>query len=497
MTPRPVIMVVDDLWGRADDPMIESNYGSLPVTWIKETALGPSGFCAKVVLAAIASRKPALLLLDISFGAPSDRLGTEILTQIRSQYPVLPVLMFTSLDSVGNRETVIRCMELGANEYVEKAPSARRMQQLIAIYAAPGSHLALYGNSDPIRRLRADIARVAFGGDASVLITGESGTGKELVAQALHRQGPRNRGPMVVKNCASATAALLDIELFGHEKGAFPGAMDARQGLIEQADGGVLFLDEISDMVPELQGKLLRTLETRTFRRIGGTRDLQSRFQLVCATNRPLNDLLATNRLRPDFYYRIASVILDVPPLRDRPGDVRILVERFVSYFRAQGGSSYPGRRFTPETLRRLEQHTWPGNARELRNVVERALIMSREPDISLAELPLLASPEHGPANALSETPARPDLPEDPALWSVTRLRTELEYAVQARMAVERYKGASWKAEFMRLMYPEYKAANAKGFADLIKRFTGGPWGDPRWRDHPEITNLLSRLSDR
>ena len=163
---------------------------------------------------------------------------------------------------------------------------------------------------------------------------------------------------------------LLDSELFGHERGAFTGATQQRVGLIEEADRGVLFLDEIADMPLELQGKLLRTLETRTFRRVGGTKEVESSFQLICATNRSPEELIQSGRLREDFYYRIATMTLRVPPLRERLEDLSILAESFLQRFKVGGGASYPGKRFDKAFLRGLQRHDWPGNVRELRNVI-------------------------------------------------------------------------------------------------------------------------------
>jgi DNA-binding NtrC family response regulator len=496
---HPSVLLIDDQWGRSDDPMIPERYGSLPFKWLLESAADEAGEHSTAVALARVRREAQVLaavLLDIDFGKSRNRLGIDILQTIRTEFPTLPVLMFTRLDSDENRELVIRCMELGANEYVEKTPSAARMQEILSVYTDPNSDRALYGNSAPIRLLRAKIARVAFSGETSVLIVGESGTGKELVARALHRQGPRKHGPFVPKNCAHSDLQLLDSELFGHERGAFTGAVAQRRGLIEEADGGVLFLDEIADMPLELQAKLLRTLETRTFRRVGGSRDLESRFQLVCAVNQSPEELTKSGRLRVDFYYRIATMTLHVPPLRERRDDVPILAEWFLKRFKAGGGASYPGKRFASAFLSRLQQHTWPGNVRELRNVIEQAVILSRETVIGVEELPESFISEAN--SAVSSADALSDevvgLPDSPADWPKARLVAELRLALKVRQRVQAYKGNQWKAEFMRLMYPECRAANAKGFDDLIKRLTQGPWGYSRWQDDSELAELIAAL---
>jgi DNA-binding NtrC family response regulator len=497
---KPRILLIDDQWGREDDPMIPDRYGKVPVDWLLESAEDETKIHhrASVALNRVKAEMPSLaaVLLDINFGKTGNWLGVDILKAIRLEFPTLAVLMFTSLDSDENRELVIQCMELGANEYVEKAPSAAQMEEILRVYTDPGLDVALYGNSVPIRRLRAKIARVAFSGETSVLIVGASGTGKELVARSLHRQGPHKQGPFVAKNCAHSDLHLLDSELFGHEKGAFTGAVSQRKGLIEEANGGVLFLDEIADMPNELQAKLLRTLETRSFRRVGGAQDLQSHFQLLCATNRKPTDLMQASRLREDFYYRIATMTLFVPPLCERDEDITILTDLFLKRFKTRGGASYPGDHFSDKCLTRLQAHFWPGNVRELRNVVEHAVILSSRPVIDVEELPeslLISDPATRLANQKREQPATV-LPSETDDWAIARLAAELRMAVEARAHVQEYKGSQWRAEFMRMMYPECKAANAKGFDDLIKRLTQGPWGCPSWQQHSELAALIEKL---
>lgn len=497
MRSEPSILLVDDQWGRADDPMIPGRYGHLPFRWRLESAEeSPGVYSAKNALKRIRKEQAALVLLDVMFGGEQSRLGVEILEGIRAEFPAIPVIIFTSLESEQNRELVVRCMELGANEYLEKAPSPIRMQELLSAYTDPYSDQALYGNSAPIRVLRAKIARVAFSGETSVLIVGESGTGKELVAHALHRQGPHKQGPFVAKNCAHSDLHLLDSELFGHEKGAFTGAVTQRRGLIEEANGGMLFLDEIADMPLELQAKLLRTLESRTFRRVGGSHELHSRFQLVCATNRKPAELLKTARLREDFYYRIATMTLLVPPLRERGDDVPILADLFLKRFKARGGASYSGESFSDGFSNRLQRHSWPGNVRELRNAVERAVILSRDTVIGVEEFqePLLHTASAEQSSNRDQELGEAQLPDDCDSWPTARLLAELRFALEVRRRVQEYKGNQWKAEFMRLLYPDCKAANAKGFDDLIKRLTQGPWGCPRWQECPEMASLIGKL---
>lgn len=498
MATLPRILVIDDQWGQPDDPMIPDRYGALPYEWLLESARGDAGqFTADQALDRVRREVSALdaILLDVSFGRSSDRLGVRILEAIRAEFPILPVLMFTSLDSARNRELVVRCMELGANEFVEKAPSPKAMDAILQAYTSPQSDWALYGNSALMRGLRARIARVAFSGETSVLIVGESGTGKELVARALHRQGPKRNGAFVAKNCAHGDSQLLDSELFGHERGAFTGAEARRIGLIEEANGGTLFLDEVADTPTALQAKLLRALETRTFRRLGGNTDIGSTFQLICATNKRPEELIAAGSLREDFFYRIAAVTLYVAPLRERIEDVATLADLFLKRFKVRGGASYVGECLSRPFLKRLQTSSWPGNVRELRNVVERAVILSTEkvigPEVLAEQLPLR---QPGSRPSSPEQGREVDLPEDTTEWPYMRVIAELKVALEAKERVQKYKGTHWKAEFMRLMYPECKAANAKGFDDLVNRLTKGPWGCSTWKSHQLLSELLSRL---
>ena len=485
---RPRVLVIDDQWGQPDQPLIRERYSRVACSWLLESAeTAPGVFTAKRALERVRTERPDLVLLDMIFGQDSARLGLEILEDIRGEFPVLPVLIFTSIDSKKERDLVVRCMELGANEYLEKAPSVERMQEVLDTYLKRDNRQTIYGNSQPLRRLRADIARASLGGRASIFVTGESGTGKELVAATLHRLGPRREGPLVAFNCAFQDSALLESELFGHRKGAFTGALHERTGLLAEANGGVLFLDEVASMPVELQGKLLRALETKSFRPLGMNRTVEADFQLVCATNEPAERLIEERRLRADFYYRVATITLRVPPLRERREDIGLLAEMFLRrYLDDEGYAGYRGRRFSAASLQRMQEYAWPGNVRELRNTVERSLILSRHPEI---ELQLSQQPAAEPGSA-------PDLSADVREWELTRLRAEVSLAVQVKRQVQARKGRQWRAEFMRLMYPRVKAANAKGFSDLLRRLTTGPWGSPELRSDPVAGPLLAELEN-
>jgi len=503
MSEEPRVLLIDDQWGQSDDPMMPSRYGHLRFQWLLEPAQDRAGnFTVDQAIKRVRAEAHSLgvVLLDISFGNASDRLGLQILEAIRSEFPVLPVLIFTSLESRRNLEVVVTCMELGANEFVEKTPSPEVMESILQAYVDTQADSALYGNSSAIRILRARIARIAFSGETSVLVVGESGTGKELVAKALHRQGPNRSGPFVAKNCADSDSQLLDSELFGHERGAFTGAIGRRLGLIEEANGGTLFLDEVADMPLSLQAKLLRALETRAIRRLGGNADIASKFQLVCATNQSPNDLISAGKLREDFFYRVAAVTLQVAPLRDRRDDIIVLSNLFLQRFKERGGASYPGQYFEDSFQRQLLRYTWPGNVRELRNVVERSVILSTKAAVGLSDFPEHHSVDRRETQLLLSQPLQSEqlrqLPDDPSEWCSCRLVAEVELALQAKARIQSYKGEQWKAEFMRLMYPECKAASAKGFDDLLKRLTQGPWGSSNWKQSMPLADLIESLRD-
>ncbi|MCI0436992.1 MAG: sigma-54 dependent transcriptional regulator, partial [Gemmatimonadetes bacterium] len=240
------------------------------------------------------------------------------------------------------------------------------------------------GQSDEIRRVWSVIEAVAPSA-ASVLIAGESGTGKELVARAIHGKSPRRKGPFVGLNCGAFPREILENELFGHEKGAFTGAIAEKPGSFEQADGGTLFLDEVAEMASDVQVKLLRALEVRCFRRLGGKKEISVDIRVISATNRNVDDSLRDGKLRDDLYHRLAVVPILLPPLRDRAGDTRLLAQSFLSRFAEELGKEIEG--FSPGAIEWMEAYSWPGNVRELKNAVERAVILARESTIQVNDL--------------------------------------------------------------------------------------------------------------
>jgi DNA-binding NtrC family response regulator len=326
----------------------------------------------------------------------SDRLA--LVERIRSIDHSCPVLILTQPVSA---ECALDAMRAGASDILDwNAPTdaiAAALQRLSARHQAqgaqhgsePGSLIGanrIVGQGPVIARIRRQIAKVAAT-DANVLITGESGTGKELVAELVHRNSRRSALPFVAVNCAAIPDALLESELFGHERGAFTGAATARDGKLQHAAGGTLFLDEIGDMSLISQAKILRAIETRVVQRLGSNLDTPVRFRVVAATNQNLETLTREKKFRPDLYFRLNVVRLDLPPLRERSEDIPALAEHIVGEL--SEGQNEPLRRIESDVLRRLQRHSWPGNVRELRNVIESILVYSSARSISLTDVPV------------------------------------------------------------------------------------------------------------
>ncbi len=295
---------------------------------------------------------------------------------------------------------------------------------------------AIVGEHSSVRDALARVAKVIPGGRATVLILGETGTGKELIAQAIHNNGPRSKEPFVAVNCSAIPGTLLESELFGHEKGAFTDARAAKPGLLEVADGGSVFLDEISAMPSELQGKLLRFLETRELRRLGGLRSTHVDVRVIAAANTDLRQMIERHEFREDLYYRIAVIPVRLSPLRERGDDVMLLARHFLATIADSYGLEAP--RLSPPAATAMERHAWPGNVRELRNSIERSLLLAeggviRAEDLGLEETAGMCSP--GLPGASGEGAALPF----PATLD------ELERAAASAM-VERFSGNKSKA---------------------------------------------------
>jgi Nif-specific regulatory protein len=263
------------------------------------------------------------------------------------------------------------------------------------------SKYRIIGNSEALKRVLSDAYKVA-NSRTSTLVLGESGTGKELLARAIHRAGPRREMPLIALNCAALPESLLETELFGHERGAFTGAVGRKMGKFELADKGTLFLDEICEMTPAMQAKLLRVLEEGAFYRIGGDAPIHVDVRVISATNKNIEREVTEGRFREDLYYRLNVVQIRMPPLRERREDIPLLAEHFLESFRREHGRSIP--RFSEEAVRKIIEYDWPGNVRELRNAVERAVVMSLGREILPRDLPITAlkGPEGDPEVGLT-----------------------------------------------------------------------------------------------
>jgi two-component system response regulator AtoC len=369
------ILIVDD------DPAIRallSDYLTHDGTQTLEAESGASA------LATLARERPDLVLLDMRL---PDADGLEVLDSIRAQSEV-PVVVITA-DSSSSR--TIRAMQGGAYDYlvkplelaqvghvVDRALEHRRLSETVRALqdglapADPSDRII--GVSAPMQAVYKLVGRVAAS-DAPVLLTGETGTGKELVAETIHANSGRRRGPLVRVNCAALPETLLESELFGHEKGSFTGAIARRKGRFELADGGTIFLDEVGELNLASQKKLLRVVQFGQFERVGGTVTLQVDVRIVAATNKVLTDEVQAGRFREDLFYRLNVVRIDLPPLRARRDDVPALVAHFLDMYRVAPGA--PPTKISESAVKRLVAYDWPGNVRQLENVIQRAVVMS------------------------------------------------------------------------------------------------------------------------
>jgi DNA-binding NtrC family response regulator len=331
--------------------------------------------------------------------------GLEVLRQVREEASPPEVIIITGNGTV---ETAISAMKLGAYDYLTKpyrmaeidvlVRRAWEKRQLAKENTLLQTRLSRVDDAPPIitqygpmQAVLALVERVARG-DSAVLISGESGTGKELIAHLLHRLSHRAAGPLIDVNCAAIRDDLLESELFGHERGAFPGAVSRKLGLFELASGGTIFMDEIGALDPRLQGKLLRALELGTFYRVGGTQKVHSDIRIVAASNQDLAQRVGDGTFRSDLYYRINTISITLPPLRERAVDVPVLAQHFLDLL---GGANPPA--LTAEAVTALQEYHWPGNVRELRNVIERAVLLATDGVIRPSDLPLtgVAPPVH------------------------------------------------------------------------------------------------------
>jgi len=365
-------------------------------------ALSAEGYAVQAAdnaMQAIAELEKAefdVVLADLSLPRVS---GLELLDRVKKSWPGAEVIVITGQGSIA---TAVDAIKRGAYHYVTKPFTADEILHLVGqalerrrlvhrkerleeeLSLARGVH-QLVGQSEPIQKIRAMI-QTAAGSEATVLIQGESGTGKEIIANAIHAQSKRSRGPLVKMNCAAVPETLLESELFGHEKGAFTGADRRRIGRFEQADGGTLFLDEVCEMHPRLQAKFLRALQEREIERLGSSTPIPVDVRIIAATNRELAKALQEGVLREDLYYRLNVILLQVPALRERMDDVPILAMHFLRKYVAREGAGMSG--ISDEAMNVLLSYSWPGNVRELENAIERGVVLGQGEKLRAADLP-------------------------------------------------------------------------------------------------------------
>ena len=374
------------------------------------------------------------VVLDLKL---ADEDGIEVLRRLRELDPGLPVVMLTGHGTV---EHAVRATRLGAYDFVLKPPDLEHLEVVLrramehARLRREVEHLRsgareaqpLLGESEGLKQVVRQLDKVARGGGAPiVLIHGETGTGKELMARYLHDRSPRAGAPFVDLNCSAIPEQLLESQLFGHEKGAFTDAKHFRKGLFDLAHGGTLFLDEIGEMAPQLQAKLLRVLESRSFRRVGGHAEIHVDVRIVAATHRDLKRQVADGRFREDLYFRLNQVPVVMPPLRERRGDIGLLAEHFIGRYSGEMGR--PPARLHPDALRALMDYAWPGNVRELKNVIERVLLLEAEDEILPQHLPVEFAAGSGEGSAGSRGSVGAIPTGDPFPPGVVRPLVEVE----------------------------------------------------------------------
>ncbi|MFA5688535.1 MAG: sigma-54 dependent transcriptional regulator [Kiritimatiellales bacterium] len=392
---KPLLLIVDD-----EKNIREGLARALRRSYEIRTA--ESGAAALAIL----SEEPVdVMLSDVRMP------NMDGITLMQRALAISPQLICILLTAYGNIETAVEAMRHGATDFMTKPVNLDQLElvlkRVLRSRSAEAENRQLHeqldskfgleniiGNSPAMQEVFDTVKQVAAS-RATVLIQGESGTGKELIAKAIHRLSPRKNGAFVPVHCAALSSSLLESELFGHEKGAFTGATERRKGRFEMADGGTLFLDEIGEIDANVQVKILRALEERRFERVGGMEPVDVDTRLIAATNRDLKQMVADGTFREDLFYRLYVVVVTLPPLRDRRGDIPLLLKHYLDLFNRENHRTIEG--FSPDALDLLSAYNWPGNVRELRNVVEQIVVLSRAQKIGVRELPVqLRSRETG-----------------------------------------------------------------------------------------------------
>ena len=389
--PAATILVVDD------EPLIR---------WALSERLSQDGHAvveAETAKAALARFGADIDLVLLDFKLP-DSDGLQVLKTMKAHDPDVPVILLTAFSSI---ETAVEAMKQGAYHYankpfnldelamvIQKALETTRLRREVKVLRAsrsePYAISRIVGNSQPIVGLKALLQKVASSPASTVLLRGESGTGKDLAAKTIHFNSDRAPRPFMNITCSALPDALLESELFGHERGAFTDARTQKIGLLESADGGTVFLDEIGEMVPALQAKLLRFLEEKAFKRVGGAADVRVDVRVIAATNRDLEEAVRAGGFREDLYYRLNVMQITLPSLRQHPEDIPLLLNHYVDIFNREFRKSIRGA--SPEALALLKAYRWPGNIRELRNAVERAMLLAEADDLTPDLFPVTAA---------------------------------------------------------------------------------------------------------
>ena len=392
--------------------------------------------CGRTAVKILERRPVDLLISDIKM---PDMSGVDVLRKAKEIRQDIVGIMITAFKST---ESAVEALRLGAHDYLEKPFDNEQLKRKVrdALEQRRVREDAILGESPQIQEVRARITRVAPT-NSTIMITGESGTGKELVARAIHAQSRRSARPFVPLNCGALPEALLESELFGHEKGAFTSADSSKKGLVEAAERGTLFLDEIGEMSLMMQVKLLRFLQERRFRRVSGTEEQDADVRVIAATNQDLAKMVETGDFRRDLFYRVNVIKVEVPPLRERRGDILPLAQHFIDKFNGQMGKKLKG--LAPSAKRTLDSYTWRGNVRELENVIERAVALEDRdmvqaesldlgdiPGLDRRSVPFAVGEPFAAVGRASEGPER--LPESGFVLDQHVQNIEREYLAQA-----------------------------------------------------------------